>query len=104
MGLPGRGWNANPAMRRREGVDLFSIFSGALAVQESLQLDAMTADQPGAMPPGRRQDAAKSSAGRSQCGPARPWPARENQRRHKNAYRPHHQKPSLGADACRKKT
>jgi hypothetical protein len=34
--------------RRAEAVDLFSIFSGALAVQESLQLDAMLADQPNA--------------------------------------------------------
>ena len=29
------------AMERRENVDLFNIFSGALAIQESLQLDAM---------------------------------------------------------------
>lgn len=31
----------NRAQVRREGVDLFTIFSGSLAVQESLQLDAM---------------------------------------------------------------
>src|SRR5215813_3043448 len=36
---------------RRDSVDLFSLFSGALAVQESLQFDAMrsglTGDEPG---------------------------------------------------------
>jgi hypothetical protein len=39
--------------KRREDVDLFSIYSGALAVQESLQLDAMIADQPEDIPAGR---------------------------------------------------
>ncbi|HEV3261135.1 MAG TPA: hypothetical protein VG013_30060, partial [Gemmataceae bacterium] len=34
-----------PWQARRGGVDLFSIFTGALAVQESLQLDAMTGRQ-----------------------------------------------------------
>jgi hypothetical protein len=42
----------NLARQRRDSVDLFSIFSGALAVQESLQLDAMIADQPGIAAPG----------------------------------------------------
>ncbi|MBL8825298.1 MAG: DUF1559 domain-containing protein [Planctomycetia bacterium] len=37
-------WRLN-RMGRREGVDLFNTFSGALAVQESLQLDTML-DQP----------------------------------------------------------
>jgi hypothetical protein len=32
---------------RRESVDLFSLFTGALAVQESLQLDAMRSGSPG---------------------------------------------------------
>ena len=35
---------------RRDGVDLFSLFTGALAVQESLQLDAMRAASPGDEP------------------------------------------------------
>lgn len=35
---------------RRAGVDLFSLFTGALAVQESLQLDAMRAALPGDEP------------------------------------------------------
>src|SRR5262245_58869160 len=39
--------------QRRDDVDLFSIFSGALAVQESLQLDAMLDDQPVDVPAGR---------------------------------------------------
>ena len=35
-------WFLNQGVpNRREGVDLFSTFSGALAVQESLQLDTM---------------------------------------------------------------
>lgn len=39
-----------PAVRangRRESIDLFSLFTGALAVQESLQLDAMRSGSPG---------------------------------------------------------
>lgn len=35
---------------RRESVDLFSLFTGALAVQESLQLDAMRSSLPGDEP------------------------------------------------------
>jgi hypothetical protein len=36
--------------QRAGGVDLFSIFSGALAVQESLQLDAMRSEMPQSRP------------------------------------------------------
>ena len=38
--------DADVRAERREGVDLFSLFSGALAVQESLQLDTMRAVTP----------------------------------------------------------
>jgi hypothetical protein len=50
--IDGGRWLGNLARQRRDSVDLFSIFSGALAVQESLQLDAMIADQPGIAAPG----------------------------------------------------
>jgi len=39
---PNREWaRGNPSIRDRRTVDLFNLFSGALAVQESLQLDAL---------------------------------------------------------------
>jgi hypothetical protein len=38
-------------MERRRGVDLFGLFTGALAVQESLQLDAMRSVTPRRTPP-----------------------------------------------------
>ena len=41
--LTGRGWQSGGA-GRREQVDLFNLTTGALAVQESLQMDAMTAE------------------------------------------------------------
>src|SRR5947209_2592613 len=41
-------------MERANGVDLFSIFSGALAVQESLQLDTMRGEGARRGPPGGR--------------------------------------------------
>jgi hypothetical protein len=41
---------------RRSQVDLFSIFTGTLAVQESLQLDAMRASTPHPVPPADPQD------------------------------------------------
>lgn len=37
--------NLNRTLGRREGIDLFNTFSGALAIQESLQLDAMLEGQ-----------------------------------------------------------
>ena len=45
------------ANERRDSVDLFSLFSGALAVQESLQLDAM---RPGAPPENMRTTAGEN--------------------------------------------
>ncbi len=45
-GTAGRGGQRN-RVRRRAQIDLFSLTTGALAVQESLQLDAMTADVDG---------------------------------------------------------
>lgn len=42
-----RGNDGNGAAGRRDDVDLFSIFTGALAVQESLQLDTMRGDARG---------------------------------------------------------
>lgn len=43
--------DADMRMERRRGVDLFSLFTGALAVQESLQLDAMRSVTPIRTPP-----------------------------------------------------
>jgi hypothetical protein len=40
--------DADVRAERRQQVDLFSLFTGALAVQESLQLDTMRAVTPGA--------------------------------------------------------
>lgn len=73
--LDDRWWLDNPVQQRRESVDLFSLFSGALAVQESLQLDAMTADQPGAaargeLPAGPRREGAQPAEGQARQGPA----------------------------------
>ncbi len=48
---PDRNSDRRAAIERRENVDLFSIFSGALAVQESLQLDAMRARGEQTRPP-----------------------------------------------------
>jgi hypothetical protein len=42
----------DPAPNRRDRVDLFSIFTGALAVQESLQLDTMRRPAPNRRPGG----------------------------------------------------
>jgi hypothetical protein len=43
--------SADTRAERRRGVDLFSLFTGALAVQESLQLDAMRSVTPRRTPP-----------------------------------------------------
>ncbi|MFL6256464.1 MAG: hypothetical protein ACJ74T_15780 [Pyrinomonadaceae bacterium] len=43
--------DADMRMERRRSVDLFSLFTGALAVQESLQLDAMRSVTPTRTPP-----------------------------------------------------
>lgn len=45
------GSEADMRAERRRGVDLFSLFTGALAVQESLQLDAMRSVTPMRPPP-----------------------------------------------------
>jgi hypothetical protein len=52
-GLIGRA-NGRRGNDRVNDVDLFSLFTGALAVQESLQLDAMRGDQPGRGRPGQK--------------------------------------------------
>ncbi len=44
--------SAAPAANDRSNVDLFSLFTGALAVQESLQLDAMRGERGGRPRPG----------------------------------------------------
>lgn len=67
-----RQWQGMPPNRggRAQNVDLFSLFSGALAVQESLQLDALTN---AAAPAG---DAGKKVAMRTLSGPtikSHPW-------------------------------
>lgn len=41
-----RGMDPRFGRQRNAGINLYSIFSGSLAVQESLQLDAMTGNQP----------------------------------------------------------
>jgi hypothetical protein len=40
-------FGANTSQERRNSIDLYSIFTGALAVQESLQLDTMRGERPG---------------------------------------------------------
>ncbi len=61
---------------RRNDVDLFGIFSGALAVQESLQLDTMVGDEVGGAATGqverdaRPADAADEPAARENARPA----------------------------------
>ncbi len=40
-------FGANTRQERRNSIDLYSIFTGALAVQESLQLDTMRGERPG---------------------------------------------------------
>ncbi|HEX4947708.1 MAG TPA: hypothetical protein VFZ34_13645, partial [Blastocatellia bacterium] len=40
-------FGVNASLDRRNSVDLYSIFTGALAVQESLQLDTMRGERPG---------------------------------------------------------
>jgi len=54
---------------RRAGVDLFSIFTGALAVQESLQLDTMRGERPNA---GRRNRENAPPANAANRGPVAP--------------------------------
>ena len=80
---------------RRDSVDLFSIFNGALAVQESLQLDTMRFATPGravnprpteALPPGFIQNPADSGSRNSGPIPA-PTPARAGTRRGGQARR-----------------
>jgi hypothetical protein len=56
-------WRDQRAMRRGQ-VDLFSIFSGQLAVQESLQLDALAPEQEGS-----EQPVAASGRRRRRSGP-----------------------------------
>lgn len=62
---------------RRNQVDLFSIFTGALAVQESLQLDTMRGERPGssfdAVPPATPEPTVETPAPtpRSKKAPAR---------------------------------
>jgi hypothetical protein len=51
---------------RFEGVDLFSIFSGALAVQESLQLDAMQGHAPRGRRPQQEAAGQPNPAGQNQ--------------------------------------
>jgi hypothetical protein len=48
---------------RAESVDLFSLFTGALAVQESLQLDAMSAEEGAAPVPSRRRFTPQAKVG-----------------------------------------
>lgn len=51
--MPNRPWNPNPANERARGVDLFNLFSGALAVQESLQMESLGQRQRQAIGPGQ---------------------------------------------------
>ncbi len=85
--------------RRRDSVDLFSIFTGALAVQESLQLDTMRAATAGqttpadptniptvveptpATPSGRRRRGSRASVrGRVLSSTGAPAPAQQSRR------------------------
>jgi hypothetical protein len=68
-------------MERAGRVDLFSIFTGALAVQESLQFDTMRGERSRRSPPGRPMPPApvtKDSERGRQADEAKPLPARVN--------------------------
>ncbi|MFO0875903.1 MAG: DUF1559 domain-containing protein [Gemmataceae bacterium] len=67
----GRGGN-----ERAQRVDLFNLFSGALAVQESLQLDTMRGDQPGRPVPRKGEEDGASVSVAKLAGPriqSHPW-------------------------------
>src|SRR5207249_7812972 len=53
--------------RRRESVDLFSLFAGALAVQESLQLDTLRDDRGNQGDKKEPRGRKKEEIGRASC-------------------------------------
>ncbi|QEL19660.1 DUF1559 family PulG-like putative transporter [Limnoglobus roseus] len=63
----------NPNSGRGRSTDLFGTFTGALAVQESLQLDTMLGPPPGAAPPGVDKPSVKVSTLTGPTVQSHPW-------------------------------
>ena len=73
--MPNRRWNPNPANERARGVDLFNLFSGALAVQESLQMESLGERRRQAIGPGQpaRTETVLVSALKGPTIQSHPW-------------------------------
>ncbi|HEX7318384.1 MAG TPA: hypothetical protein VF297_31045 [Pyrinomonadaceae bacterium] len=80
--------DADARAERRRGVDLFSLFTGALAVQESLQLDAMRSVTPTRAPPATVNGNVRNMNGNLSAPPARRRRQQPRQRRGQTRTRP----------------